>query len=91
MSKIPEVVTNGFTRDEGTEDDGSRYEGGGLSSPTKANLIKSPSKRRSLHEDTANLSEKLSAQVETLGELEQLVWAFDALEKWGDQMDEYSK
>lgn len=81
-------------RDEGMEDDGSRYEGGGLSSPTKANLIKSPSKRRSLHDyedTTATLSEKLSAQVETLGELEQLVWAFDALEKWGDQMDEYSK
>lgn len=66
-------------------------------SPTKASPAKSSlratgyEKRKPARNQSKGLRETLFLQAETMKELEQLVWAFDALEKWGDRMDEYEK
>lgn len=60
----------------------------GVSSPT----LDATSEQQKAKATTEKLTrEQLLMQAETMLELEQLIQSFDAIEKWGDLMDDYTK
>lgn len=60
----------------------------GVASPT----LDAASEQQKLKPTDKKLTrEQLFMQAETMLELEQLLQSFDAIEKWGDLMDDYTK
>lgn len=69
---------------------------GPLLEPLTENGVSSPTSDITSEQQKAKATEKLTReqllmQAETMLELEQLIQSFDAIEKWGDLMDDYTK
>ncbi|KAK2871830.1 hypothetical protein FQN49_002791 [Arthroderma sp. PD_2] len=86
-AKLHQTLVDMTTRGHGPLMEPIQLNENGVVSPT---TDVTPGQQKAKHTENKLTREQLVMQAVTMQELEQLIQAFDAIEKWGDLMDDYT-